>query len=83
MFLLFTILSIIGVYACSIRDWAAPGRPLREDEIAAKAMGINTRNIKACRLRLWRADQWSGRRPVRHNAGVLSSPESFGFSNRS
>ena len=46
VFLLFTILSIIGVYRLQHSRLGRAWQALREDEIAAKAMGINTRNIK-------------------------------------
>ena len=46
---LFLILVIIGVVVCSRLEHSRIGRAwmaIREDEIAAKAMGINTRNLK-------------------------------------
>lgn len=46
VFLAFTILSVIGVYRLQHSRLGRAWQALREDEIAAKAMGINTRNIK-------------------------------------
>ncbi len=46
VFLAFTILSIIGVYRLQHSRLGRAWQALREDEIAAKAMGINVRNIK-------------------------------------
>jgi branched-chain amino acid transport system permease protein len=46
VFLAFTILSVIGVYRLQHSRLGRAWQALREDEIAAKAMGINVRNIK-------------------------------------
>ena len=46
VFLAFTILSIIGVSRLQHSRIGRAWQALREDEIAAKAMGINTRNVK-------------------------------------
>jgi branched-chain amino acid transport system permease protein len=46
VFLGFAILSVIGVYRLQHSRLGRAWQALREDEIAAKAMGINTRNIK-------------------------------------
>lgn len=46
VFLAFTVLSVIGVYRLQHSRLGRAWQALREDEIAAKAMGINTRNIK-------------------------------------
>jgi branched-chain amino acid transport system permease protein len=46
VFLAFAILSVIGVYRLQHSRLGRAWQALREDEIAAKAMGINTRNIK-------------------------------------
>ncbi len=46
VFLGFAILSMIGVYRLQHSRLGRAWQALREDEIAAKAMGINTRNIK-------------------------------------
>ena len=46
VFLIFTILSIIGVSRLQHSRIGRAWQALREDEIAAKAMGINTRNVK-------------------------------------
>jgi branched-chain amino acid transport system permease protein len=46
VFLVFTILSVIGVYRLQHSRLGRAWQALREDEIAAKAMGINVRNIK-------------------------------------
>ncbi|MBL8308976.1 MAG: ABC transporter ATP-binding protein [Burkholderiales bacterium] len=46
VFLVFTIISVIGVWRLQHSRLGRAWQALREDEIAAKAMGINTRNIK-------------------------------------
>jgi branched-chain amino acid transport system permease protein len=46
VFLAFAILSVIGVYRLQHSRLGRAWQALREDEIAAKAMGINVRNIK-------------------------------------
>jgi branched-chain amino acid transport system permease protein len=46
VFLALTVLSVIGVSRLQHSRLGRAWQALREDEIAAKAMGINTRNIK-------------------------------------
>jgi branched-chain amino acid transport system permease protein len=46
VFLAFAILSVVGVYRLQHSRLGRAWQALREDEIAAKAMGINVRNIK-------------------------------------
>ena len=46
VFLAFTIVSVIGVSRLQHSRIGRAWQALREDEIAAKAMGINTRNVK-------------------------------------
>jgi branched-chain amino acid transport system permease protein len=46
VFLAFTLLSVVGVYRLQHSRLGRAWQALREDEIAAKAMGINVRNIK-------------------------------------
>lgn len=46
VFLFFAILSVIGVWRLQHSRLGRAWQALREDEIAAKAMGINVRNIK-------------------------------------